>query len=70
MQTPQEVYESLNLSKILIAILEQYKELSVPLDAFLSIPEGDSGLEVNYDEEASSFTFKLKEQDGTPGTSN
>jgi hypothetical protein len=56
-----EVFDSLNPSKILVALLQELKTFSIPLDSFLSIPKEEQSLEVNYDDETKSFVFNLKD---------
>lgn len=62
-QDPADVFASLNVSKILVAILEQQKEISVPSSAFLNAATEDKELQVDYDSDNQTFLFKLKEQD-------
>ena len=73
MQTPEEVFKALNLSRILIAILEEKGEIGVKLDTFLGAKDGDRGLNVEFDNETQEFKFKLKEEetvDGNESTSD
>lgn len=62
MQTPQEVYQAMNATNILIAILNSQKKISVPLNMFLNASNEDKNLNVEYDEETSSFVFELREK--------
>lgn len=62
-QDPADVFASLNVSKILVAILEQQKEISVPSSAFINAATEDKELQVDYDSDKQTFLFKLKEQD-------
>lgn len=66
--TPKEVFEGLNVTKILMAILETEKEIVVPFSSFLSIPEGEKQLQVDYDEQTSSFKFKFREVEAVEET--
>jgi uncharacterized protein involved in type VI secretion and phage assembly len=61
--TPKEIFEAMNVTKILVAILESEKEVKVPIDIFLNSESKDRGLNVEYNEEESSFIFRLKEED-------
>ena len=56
-----EIIQSLNTNKVLIAILETLGEVSVPALTFLDAANIDKGLVIEYDEELSSFIFKLGE---------
>jgi hypothetical protein len=61
-RTPTEVYQAMNASNILVAILRSQKNVSVPLNVFLEASNEDQQLNVEYNEETSSFVFKLKEK--------
>ena len=56
-----DVFDSLNPSKILVALLQDLKTFSIPLESFLSIPKEEQSLEVNYDDQTMSFVFNLKD---------
>lgn len=60
-QDPNDIFASLNVSKILVAILEQQKEISVPSSSFINAATIDKELQVDYDSEKQTFLFKLKE---------
>jgi hypothetical protein len=57
----EEIATSLNTSKILIGILEQVKEVSVPIDFFINVL--DRQLEIKTNDEKTAFVFTLKEND-------
>ena len=61
-QTPAEVYQAMNATNILVAILDTQKRVSIPLDVFLNASKVDKNLNVEYSEETSSFVFELKEK--------
>ena len=61
-QTPAEVYKAMSATNILVAILESQKKISIPIDVFLNASKGDKNLNVEYDEDTSSFVFELKEK--------
>lgn len=61
-QTPAEVYKAMSATNILVAILESQKKISIPIDVFLNASKGDQNLNVEYDEDTSSFVFELKEK--------
>jgi hypothetical protein len=54
-----EIIASLNTNKVLIALLETLGEVIVPTLTFLDAANSDKGLVIEYDEETSSFIFKL-----------
>lgn len=57
----EDIVESLNINKILIAVLNQTGKVTVPALSFLDSNE-DKVLVVEYDGINSSFIFKLKEE--------
>ncbi len=61
-KTPAEVYQAMNATNILVAILQSQKTVSVPLNVFLEASSQDQNLNVEYNEETSSFVFELKEK--------
>jgi len=58
----QDIFASLNVSKILVAILEIQKEIIVPSKLFLDAATVDKELQVDYDSDSQSFKFKLKDK--------
>lgn len=58
----QDIFASLNVSRILVAILEIQKEIVVPSNLFLNATNIDKELQVDYDSDNQSFKFKLKEK--------
>lgn len=63
MTEEQDIFASLNVSKILVAILEIQKEITVPSELFLNAATIDKELQVDYDSDNQSFKFKLKDKD-------
>jgi hypothetical protein len=61
-KTPAEVYQAMNATNILVAILDSQKKISVPLDTFLNASNGDKNLNVEYNEETTSFVFELRDK--------
>ncbi len=61
-KTPAEVYQAMNATNILVAILDSQKKISVPLDTFLNASNEDKNLNVEYNEETSSFIFELRDK--------
>jgi hypothetical protein len=65
MTEEQDIFASLNVSKILVAILEIQKEISIPSASFINAATEDKELQVDYDSDGQSFKFKLKDRDGS-----
>lgn len=61
-KTPAEIYQAMNATNILVAILQSQNKVSVPLDIFLNASNGDKNLNVEYNEESSSFVFELRDK--------
>jgi hypothetical protein len=60
-KTPAEIYQAMNATNILVAILESQKKVSIPIDVFLNASNSEKSLNVEYLEDSSSFVFELKE---------
>jgi hypothetical protein len=60
-QTPNEIFEAMNATKILVAILDTQKVVNIPLDVFISSGAEQKNLNVEYNEETKEFVFQLKE---------
>jgi hypothetical protein len=65
MTQEQDIFASLNVSKILVAILEIQKEISIPSASFINAATEDKELQVDYDSDSQSFNFKLKDKDAS-----
>ena len=61
-KTPAEVYQAMNATNILVAILESQKKVIIPLDIFLNASNDDKNLNVEYNENLSSFVFELRDK--------
>jgi hypothetical protein len=61
-KTPEEMFKEMNLSKILVAILEELKEINIPALTFIDAAKEDKELQVDYNSDNQSFTFKLREK--------
>jgi len=59
---PEEIFKLLTASRILVAILQQEKQISVPSSSFVTLVSEDKQLQVDYDEQNDSFTFKIREE--------
>jgi hypothetical protein len=59
----EDVYAQLNITKILVAAIESLGQLSLPVEKFLNATNEDKELQVDYNEDDQTFTFKLKQKD-------
>ena len=59
-KTPEDLFKEMSLSKVLVAIMETIKEINVPVMTFLDSANEDKELEVEYNSDAQTFVFKLK----------
>jgi hypothetical protein len=53
---------SISINQVLVAVLEEYKKLTVPTLRFLDAGASEKELVIDYDEEGPSFTFSLREK--------
>lgn len=53
---------SISINQVLVALLEEYKTLTVPTLRFLDAGAAEKELVIDYDEEGPSFTFSLREK--------
>ncbi len=60
-QTPEEIFEAMNASRILVAILTKLGSVEIPTELFMSSNNKDKQLSVTYNDETLSFEFKLRE---------
>jgi hypothetical protein len=63
-QTPADIFSSLNITKILVAILETNNFIDIPASLFMKSLEEDKELQVDYNEDNQTFRFQLKEKNG------
>lgn len=63
MTEEQDIFASLNVSKILVAILEIQKEIIIPSSLFLNAATIDKELQVDYNSDNQTFVFKLREKE-------
>lgn len=59
-QAPEDIFKDMSLSTVLVAILDTLKEINVPSITFLDAGKEDKELQVDYDTDTDSFTFKLR----------
>lgn len=62
-QTPEEVFQTMNASRILVAILSKFGVVEIPTELFMSANNEDKQLSVTYNDETLSFEFKLRENE-------
>jgi hypothetical protein len=62
-QDPKDIFADMNVSKILVSILETVGSISVPTADFVSASNEDKELQVDYDADAQTFVFQLKDKD-------
>jgi len=60
-----ELVTSISINQVLVAVLEEYKKLTVPTIRFLDAGKSEKELVIDYDEEGPSFTFSLREKNDT-----
>lgn len=60
--TPEGIIQSISINQILISILEEKGQVTVPTIKFLEAASTTKELVVNYDEEGPSFTFSLRDK--------
>lgn len=58
-----DVFAQLNVARILVAVVENYKEVVIPVSNFINAVNEDKELQVDYNKDDQTFTFKLKIKD-------
>lgn len=58
----EELVASISINQIMVAILEEYKSLTVPTLKFLESGDSTKELVIDYDENGPSFTFSLRDK--------
>lgn len=58
----EQIVSSISINQVLVAILEEYKNLTVPTIKFLDAKNNNKELVIDYNEEGPSFTFSLREK--------
>ncbi len=59
----ENIFGTLSVPKILIATIQTLGEITVPTDAFINAGTEDQELQVDYNSDNQTFTFKLKVKD-------
>jgi hypothetical protein len=57
---PQEIFASLNITNVLIAVLENMGKIVIPTSVFLNTVKEDRELQVDYNSDDQTFVFTLK----------
>lgn len=60
-ETPEEIFQAMNASRILVAILAKFGTVEIPTELFMAANNEDKQLSVTYNDETRSFEFKLSE---------
>ena len=60
----EDIVQSMSLNKILVAILEEYGQLSVPTIKFMDAGHDDKELVIEYDDKDFLFKFSLRGKNG------
>lgn len=60
-QTPEEIFQAMNASRILVAILSKLGTVEIPTELFMVSNNEDKQLSVTYNDETLCFEFKLRE---------
>lgn len=59
----EDVYAQLNITKILVAAIQSLGQITLPVTDFLNATNEDKELQVDYNQDDNTFTFKLKQKD-------
>jgi hypothetical protein len=59
----EDVYAQLNITKILVATIQSLGQITLPVTDFLNATNEDKELQVDYNQDDNTFTFKLKQKD-------
>jgi len=62
-QTPQDIFADMNVSKILVSILETIGEIKVATDQFINAGAENKELQVDYNDDEKTFVFKLRDKE-------
>ena len=59
----QEIFAQLNVARILVAIVESAGQISVPVNSFINAVNEDKELQVDYNKDDQTFSFKLRSKE-------
>jgi len=57
-----ELVASINTNQVLVALLDEYKKLTVPTLKFLDIKTDNKELIIDYDDTTASFNFSVRDK--------
>jgi hypothetical protein len=60
--TTEDVFKTMNASRVLIAILNKIGSIEIPTEDFIKVTSEDTQLSVTYNNETLSFEFKLEDK--------
>jgi hypothetical protein len=66
----EDVFAELNITNILVAVLEVQKEITVPTSVLIETGKSDKELRVDYNSDDQTFTFTLKGKDESGNDNN
>jgi hypothetical protein len=58
----EEIISSISLNQVLMAVLQEHGQVSVPVLNFLEMKTDNKDLVVSYDESGPSFVFSIKDR--------
>jgi hypothetical protein len=60
-QSTEELFQAMNASRILVAILTKLGTVEIPTELFMAANNEDKQLSVTYNDDTLSFEFRLRE---------
>ena len=58
-ESVEEIFAKLNVTRILVSLVEHLGEVSIPITKFLNAVNEDKDLQVDYNSDNQTFTFKI-----------
>jgi hypothetical protein len=58
-ESVEEIFAKLNVTRILVSLVEHLGEVSIPVTKFLNTVNEDKDLQVDYNSDNQTFTFKI-----------
>ena len=65
-ENTQDIFKSMNASRVLAAILNQIGSIEIPTEDFIKSNSEDTQLSVTYNDESLSFEFRLEKNSSSP----
>lgn len=59
----EDVYAQLNVTKILVAAIQNLGQIELPAKDFFNATNEDKELQVDYNDSKQTFTFKVRQKD-------